>query len=425
MSPFIFRYLSEQETLYMEINYLNSFINFVVPKDKSVFILTNNKQELLQQKKYYDYIVLIYVLEKEEDILALLTSIRSYLNPNGRLVVIYHNYLYSFLKGLFKSVLDRKNISDSWLSTRDIATFLNLSHFDLLLFQPLCLLPVSIPLISGIFNRLLLYIFPLNHLAVTHYVIASKKNTTHQDHTTSIIIPARNEQGNIKHIFQSIQVLGIKTEVIFVEGHSQDKTREEIQKYMKKYENRPDVSYKLFKQSEFSGKFGAVRIGFAHATGDILIIYDCDMTIQPADLQKFYDALISHEGDFINGSRLVYPIEEGSMQFLNILGNKFFSLLYSWLFGQPIKDTLCGTKALWRQDYLSFTKNKRYDTRSVDPFGDFYLLYAAARLNLKIVDLPVRYFSRTYGSTNISRFKNAWQLCKFSFFVFKSYKMKL
>lgn len=410
----------------MNINYLHQFIDFVVPKNKTVFIVNHdNKKALLREKKFYDYIVLICVLEKEEDILALLTSIKTHLNPHGRLVIIYHNYLYSFLKGLFKSVFDRKDMRDSWLSTKDISTFLKLSHFDLLLSQPLCLLPVSIPLISAIFNRLFLFIFPFNHLASTHYVIAVNNDKTLQNFTTSIIIPARNEQGNIKHIFRSIRVLGIKTEVIFVEGHSRDKTREEIQKYIKKYENRPDISYKLFIQSEHSGKFGALRIGFQHAAGDILIIYDCDMTIQTADLKKFYDALISHEGDFINGSRLVYPIEEGSMQFLNILGNKFFSLVYSWLFGQPIKDTLCGTKALWRQDYLSFTKNKRYNTHSVDPFGDFYLLYAAARLNLKILDLPVRYFSRTYGSTNINRFKNAWQLCKFSFFVFKSYKMRL
>ena len=407
------------------MRYLKQFIDFVIPRGKTFFTITNkNRGEFFQTKKRFDYIVLINVLEKEEDILALLNEVNACLNPHGRLVVIYHNYLYSFLSGFFNSILHRKNMRDSWLSTKDILSFLKLSHFDTLLFQPLLLLPIAIPVLSDICNRFLLYIFPFNHLAPTHCCIAVKTDTMFKSYTTSIIIPARNEQGNIPHIFQSIRALGEKTEVIFVEGHSRDNTKQEIQTYIKKYKNRPNISYKLFTQTQHSGKFGAVRTGFAHASGDILIIYDSDITVQATDLEKFYDALASQKGEFINGSRLVYPIEEGAMQFLNIVGNKFFSMLYSWLFGQPIKDTLCGTKALWRQDYLSFTKNKRNDTRAIDPFGDFYLLYGAARLNLKIVDLPVRYFSRTYGATNIHRFKNAWQLLKFSFFVFIRYKMK-
>lgn len=406
-------------------NFINQFINFTAPQGKSAFIVTEkNIEKLLRRKKNYDYIFLINTLEKENDILSLLHKLSPHLSPKGRLIIIYRNYLYSFIRGLFKSILRINPTHDNWLSTKDILNFLKLTHYEFLFYQPLCFTPDFLPFLSELMNRFFIYFFPFNHLSYLHYVIATPRNPLSQNISTSIIVPARNEEGNIKNIFRSLTQVGKKTEIVFVEGHSKDNTREEIQKYIKKYKAKHNLSYKLIIQKHHHGKADAVNIGFKHAKNDIFIIYDSDMTIKPHDLHKFYEALISGDGDFINGSRLVYPIQTGAMQFLNILGNKLFSLLYSWLFGQPIKDTLCGTKALWRKDYLLF--NHRFkNLSSLDPFGDFYLLYGAARLNLKINDLPVRYYARSYGATNISRFKNAWQLFKFSLFVFKNYKMRL
>jgi len=169
------------------------------------------------------------------------------------------------------------------------------------------------------------------------------------------------------------------------------------------------------------GKADAVRLGFEYATGDILMILDADLTVPPEDLSRFYEALCSGKGEFINGVRLVYPMEREAMHWLNLVGNKFFGLAFSWLLGQPIRDTLCGTKALWRSCYKIITDNRSY-FGDFDPFGDFDLIFGAAKMNLKIVDLPIRYRERTYGTTNISRWKHGWLLLKMVFFAARRMK---
>jgi glycosyltransferase involved in cell wall biosynthesis len=223
----------------------------------------------------------------------------------------------------------------------------------------------------------------------------------------SVIVPTRNEAGNIPQIFARIPEMGRGTELIFVEGHSRDDTYTVIENEMARQSDR---QCKLFRQTGI-GKGDAVRSGFAHASGDVLMILDADLTVPPEDLPRFYEALHSGKGEFVNGVRLVYPMEEYAMRFLNLIGNKFFSLAFSWLLGQPVKDTLCGTKGLWKADYEKIAANRAY-FGDFDPFGDFDLLFGAAKLNLKIVDLPIRYRQRTYGTTNIQRWKHGWLLLK-------------
>ena len=189
-----------------------------------------------------------------------------------------------------------------------------------------------------------------------------------------------------------------KTELIFVEGHSRDDTVSAIEREIAAH---PELPARLFRQNGV-GKADAVRLGFAKATGDVLMILDADLTVPPEDLPRFLDALCSGQGEFINGVRLVYPMEKQAMQGLNFLGNKLFSMAFSWILGQPLKDTLCGTKALWRKDYELIAANRGY-FGEFDPFGDYDLIFGAAKLNRKIVDLPIRYRERSYGSTNISR----------------------
>ena len=169
------------------------------------------------------------------------------------------------------------------------------------------------------------------------------------------------------------------------------------------------------------GKADAVRLGFQHASGDILMILDADLTVPPENLPRFFEALVSGKGEFINGVRLVYPMEEQAMRSLNLLGNKFFSTAFSWLLGQSIKDTLCGTKVLWKKDYEIIAANRSY-FGDFDPFGDFDLIFGAAKQNLKIVDLPIRYRERTYGSTNISRWKHGMLLMRMVAFAARRIK---
>jgi glycosyltransferase involved in cell wall biosynthesis len=225
--------------------------------------------------------------------------------------------------------------------------------------------------------------------------------------TVSIIVPARNEAGNIEEIFRRVPDLGVETELVFVEGHSRDGTFEAIEAAMAAHPERP---CQLLRQTG-EGKGNAVREGFARARGDVLMILDADLTVPPEDLPRFYAALVSGKGEFINGVRLVYPMEAEAMRFLNLLGNKFFSWAFSFLLGQPVKDTLCGTKVLWRSCYEAIAANRAY-FGDFDPFGDFDLLFGAAKLNQKIVDLPIRYRERRYGATNIRRWKHGLLLLR-------------
>jgi glycosyltransferase involved in cell wall biosynthesis len=232
-----------------------------------------------------------------------------------------------------------------------------------------------------------------------------------------VIIPARNEAGNIRDIFARTPTMGQGTELVFVEGHSRDDTYGAIEAAIAAHPERPCQSLR----QAGVGKGDAVRLGFSRARGDVLMILDADLTVPPEDLPRFYEALVSGKGDFINGVRLVYPMEEQAMRFLNLFGNKFFSLAFSWLLGQPVKDTLCGTKVLWKHDYEALAANRAY-FGDFDPFGDFDLIFGAVRLNLKITDLPIRYRERTYGTTNIQRWKHGWLLLKMVIFAAKRLK---
>jgi glycosyltransferase involved in cell wall biosynthesis len=230
--------------------------------------------------------------------------------------------------------------------------------------------------------------------------------------TVTVVVPARNESGNIANIFARVPEMGGGTELIFVEGHSSDDTFAAIERHAAM---NPQRKTKIFRQTG-KGKGDAVRLGYANATGDILMILDADLTVTPEDLPRFYDAIRAGRGEFINGVRLVYPMERHAMRLLNLAGNKFFSFTFSWLLGQPIKDTLCGTKVMWRADYEKLAANRAY-FGDFDPFGDFDLLFGAAKMSLKMVDMPIRYRERTYGTTNIQRWRHGWLLLKMSAFA--------
>jgi glycosyltransferase involved in cell wall biosynthesis len=237
-------------------------------------------------------------------------------------------------------------------------------------------------------------------------------------YSTTVVIPARNESGNIENAILRLPKFGRHIEIIYVEGNSTDDTWQKIQEIQEKYKDSHDIK---IMQQDGKGKGDAVRKGYAAATGDILMILDADLTVPPEDLPKFYYALAAGKGDFINGSRLVYPMEKGAMRFLNNLGNKFFSLVFSWLLEQSLKDTLCGTKVMFRKDYISLINNRSY-FGNFDPFGDYDLLFGAYKLNLKIIDLPIRYQERTYGDTNISRFRHGLLLLRMCLFASKKIK---
>ena len=309
--------------------------------------------------------------------------------------------------------------AQNWFTVEDVTNLLYLSDFEVIRRWEEILWPVRTPVIEPICNKFLVKMWPFRFGALTNMVIArpTPQRKSCHDVKVSVVVPARNEAGNIQRIVNEVPEMGAGTEIIFVEGGSKDNTFETIEKAI---EQKPDRDCKLFRQTG-SGKGDAVRLGFERATGDVLMILDADLTVPPEDLPRFLDAWSSGKGEFINGVRLVYPMEDASMRFLNQVGNKFFSLAFSWLLGQSIKDTLCGTKVLAACRYRAIAENRSY-FGDFDPFGDFDLIFGAAKLNLKIVDLPIRYRSRVYGETNISRWRHGLLLLEMVAFAVRRMK---
>ena len=255
-------------------------------------------------------------------------------------------------------------------------------------------------------------------MSLMKFIVARPINLVpRKEKSVSIVIAARNEKGHIEKIVQSLPTIGKKTEIIFIEGGSKDDTWGEIKRVAAKYKSL-GIKYA---QQDGKGKGDAVRKGFDMATGDILMIYDADMTVPAKDLEKFYEAITSNKGEYINGTRLVYPMEKEAMRTLNLFGNKMFSLMFSWLLDQRMKDTLCGTKVMMKENYEILKRNRSY-FGDFDPFGDFDLIFGASKMDLKIVEVPIRYQDREYGDTNIQRFSHGWLLIKMCFFAMRKIK---
>lgn len=368
----------------------------------------------------YDYVILSDVLGYSDDIESLFQSFRNLVDEDGRIVITQYNQLWEPVLE-FASWLGLRMkwlMPQNWLSRDDIENLLYLAGFEVVHHGRKILLPKYVPLLTLLINRIIANLPLLSGLCLVNYIVARKIPEKAVNQTTvSVIVPARNEAGTIELIARTIPEMGKGTEIIFIEGHSRDQTLKKIEEVVKNISNRKII----YSVQEGKGKGDAVRKGFKMASGDILMIYDADMTVPPDELPKFYDALINRRGEFINGSRLVYPLEKQSMRFLNYIGNKFFSVAFSWLLSQKVKDTLCGTKVLRREDYKNIESNRNF-FGDFDPFGDFDLLFGAAKLNLKIVDLPVHYRERKYGQTNIQRFRHGWLLLKMFFFALRKIK---
>ena len=370
----------------------------------------------------FDYIILSEVLGDLTNIQQVLTNLQQLCHPQTRIVINFHNFLWEPILNLAERIGQRRPQSpQSWLSMNDVINLLNITGYQPVKIGRRCLLPKQIPIVSNFVNRYLSPLPIVNHLGLTNYIVSRQqtdRSTNSHDYSVSVIIPARNESGNIAAAIERLPRLGKHTEVVFVEGHSQDDTWDKIQTLVREYTG--EFTLQAFQQTG-KGKGDAVRLGFEKATGDILIILDADLTVQPEELVNFVNAIVSGRGEFINGSRLVYPYSQAAMPWLNTLANKFFALVFSFLLGQNIKDTLCGTKVLWRDDYLRIVANRSY-FGDFDPFGDFDLLFGAAKLNLHIVEVPVRYQPRTYGESNIAHVREGLVLLKMCLYAAQKIK---
>lgn len=353
-----------------------------------------------------DFLLLNGTLHYERDIQDYLTRLRGRMDDATRLIVVYYSSLWRPILGLATKLGMRQKTPEwNWLSHGDVYNFMRLANLEVVKREPKVLLPIYIPLVSGFVNRYLAPLPILSTLCVANILVArSIPAASRRDlpMSASIIIPARNESGNIEAIVNRVPKMGPHDELIFIEGGSKDDTWQRIKDAQTRNAQTKSI---VIAQQDGKGKGNAVRKGFDLARNEVLMILDADLTVPPEDLPKFYSALTSGQGEFINGSRLVYPMEKRAMRFLNLVANKFFAVAFSFVLGQRFKDTLCGTKVISRANYRRLANHRSY-FGEFDPFGDFDLIFGAARMGLRIVEIPITYRERTYGETNISRWRH-------------------
>lgn len=362
----------------------------------------------------FDVIIVSDLINDVWDVQAVFEQLAKVSTPRTRVIVNTYSRLWEPLLALAGALgLARPVLHQNWLAVDDVRGLLALAGFEVVHHDRDMVWPMDTPVLARLFNTIVGKISPFKRLALTNVFVARPKaQPVAEEPEVSVIVPARNEAGNIAALFARMPAMGPRVELVFVEGHSSDETYAVIEQQMRAH---PEWPCQLHRQ-QGSGKGDAVRLGFAHARGEILMILDADLTMPPEELPRFYRVLLAGQGEFVNGVRLVYPMAGDAMRVLNLVANHWFSWAFSWLLGQPVKDTLCGTKVLWKRDYERIVANRAY-FGDFDPFGDFDLLFGAAKLGLKITDLPIRYRERTYGTTNIRRWEHGWLLLRMTWFA--------
>jgi SAM-dependent methyltransferase len=399
------------------IDFAPAHIETAIQKYPELIFKVDDIEEL-QLNEIFDYIVLSDLTNCLWDVQTAFHNIKKLCHSQTRIVISQYNYLWEPIlrSGEFFG-LKLRQPAQNWFSNGDTCNLLELEGYQVIRIERKLMFPKYIPVVNLIFNKFLANLPLFNRLDLVNLIIARPLLSDDQQYSVSIVVPARNEKGNIENAILRTPQFGTHQEFVFIEGHSADNTYEEMLRIKDAF---PEKDIKVLRQSG-KGKGNAVREAFEAATGEILMILDADLTMPPEELPKFYDALRYNKGEFINGSRLVYPMDKNAMRFLNLLGNKFFGMVFTYLLGQRLKDTLCGTKVLYKKDYDQIVSNRHY-FGNFDPFGDFDLIFGAAKLNLKITEIIIRYRDREYGSTQISRFSHGWLLIKMTLFAARKLK---
>ncbi|HEY4016020.1 MAG TPA: glycosyltransferase [Polyangiaceae bacterium] len=354
----------------------------------------------------YDAIICDRLIHSTEDVQRLLDNLVAHLEEDGRIYLTCFNFLWAPPFDVMARLgLSERAPEQNWFSESSLENLFTLSGVEAVHYVNRILVPVDVPAI----NTLVAQLPPFRYGALYRtYVLRRRRVRRDQNPTVSVVVPARNEAKNIAGVLARTPAMGAGTELLFVEGGSSDGTWEEIQRAIASY--RGPLRLKALQQTG-KGKGDAVRLGFEQSAGSMLMILDADMTVRPEDLPKFFDAMTSGLADYVQGTRVVYPMEGDAMPFVNRVGNAVFAQMFSSLLDQQIKDTLCGTKVLWKKDYERLARGRAYFGQ-LDPFGDYDLIFGARKLNLKIMEIPIRYKSRMYGTTNISRFRDGLLLLR-------------
>jgi hypothetical protein len=439
MKEYFYKLIYNYLSLYV---FDNDSVLFVNPVNTGIFKFFKKKKYIFLNEKQssetefedfqyhqnngfdYDYIIINGTLHFERSISNFLKKLRHLCSNNTRVIITYYNSLWRPLIKLSTLLgIRAKHEIENWISPEDITNFLLLSDFEEIQSESRILMPVHIPLLTSFINSFVstLPLFRFFHLINISISRKSPELPLFPDQpSVSVVVPARNEEKNISDIIRRLPKMGPDDELIFIEGNSHDNTWSEIIKVAEENSGKLDI---ITAQQDGIGKGDAVRKGFSIATKEILMILDADLTVPPEVLPEFYDAIVNGKGEFINGSRLVYPMEKKAMRYFNILGNRFFAIAFSYVLRQKLKDTLCGTKVLSLENYKKLKTHRSY-FGNIDPFGDFDLIFGSARLALKIVEIPVRYHDRKYGDTNISRWKHGAILLRMLIYAYMKFRYR-
>lgn len=368
----------------------------------------------------FDYIVIADTIAMFEDVDGTLRLVHQLCEPSTRIIIAYYSHLWEpilKLGELFK--LKNRQTDINYIATADFLNLMDLADFEVISQEQRQLIPLRWFGIGPFVNR---YIAPLpgiRQLCLRTYLVGRPVRTfPDRKFSASIVIPCRNEKGNIEDAIRRMPRFGAAQEILFVEGNSSDGTFEECERVRNAYKDSWDI--KVLKQ-DGRGKGDAVRKGFAAAAGDVLMILDADLTMPPEALPKYHAVIETGKAEFVNGTRLIYPMENEAMRPLNLIANRCFAYLFSYLVNTRLTDTLCGTKVLLRKDYEVLARERGY-FGNFDPFGDFDLIFGAAKQNLKIIETPIHYKARTFGETQISRFRDGWLLLKMVWFAYRKLK---
>jgi SAM-dependent methyltransferase len=368
----------------------------------------------------FDYIVIADTIGMFEDIDGTLALVHHLCAPSTRIIISYYSHLWEPILKLAEAVgLRRKQPKINYIATTDFLNLMDLADLEVISGEQRQLLPQRWLGLGPFINRFIAPLPGIRKLCLRTYLVGRPvRQFPDRKFSVSIVIPCRNERGNIESAILRMPKFASHQEILFVEGNSSDGTLEECERVRDAYKDKWDI--KVLKQ-DGKGKGDAVRKGFAAATGDVLMILDADLTMPPEALPKYHAVIESGKAEFVNGTRLIYPMENEAMRPLNFIANRFFAYLFSYLVNTRLTDTLCGTKVLLRKDYEVLAKERGY-FGNFDPFGDFDLIFGAAKQNLKIIETPIHYKARTFGETQISRFRDGWLLLKMVWFAYRKLK---
>ena len=368
----------------------------------------------------FDYIVIADTIGMFEDIDGTLRLINQLCAPSTRIIISYYSHLWEpVLKIAEAANLRSKQPRINYIATSDFRNLMDLADFEVITHEQRQLLPRRWLGLGPFINRFIAPLPGIRQLCLRTYLVGRPvRQFPERKFSASIVIPCRNERGNIENAILRMPKFGASQEILFVEGNSSDGTFAECERVRDAYRESWDI--KVLKQ-DGKGKGDAVRKGFAAASGDVLMILDADLTMPPEALPKYQSVLETGKADFVNGTRLIYPMETEAMRPLNFIANRIFAYLFSYLINTRLTDTLCGTKVLLRRDYEVLARERDY-FGNFDPFGDFDLIFGAAKQNLKIIETPIHYKARTFGETQISRFRDGWLLLKMVWFAYRKLK---